>query len=398
MANANNYVDVASTTNAHDTRIKPEVFEDLLWGGPDDQSVAALFDKILGAKSNSQRKVMNQKFTSFHEWPHQVQIEVTADVAAGSSKTISVDDANYVRKNMRIHCVSAGRTFLVSADPTSSTSISTASLPVALSAGDKLLIGWKTVPESWQRPKPLSRNTESHEDYCSTIQTSFACSWHNKHTGRYGEDEYARIDRSMMYEFKQEMNRLLLLSEPVDGTSTGRFEMAGLRYMGKTYNKYVMPGVVTQRSLFNVMYTMRKYGKAKNLVFLMGQRLLNEFALANRNTNVITTNTNMTDGTYGAVAPEIVTPIQGVNAQIMTDEIFDTPGMDREILVFNLDLIDPVQFGDILLQKPSAQNPQGVADVGTGDMMSMITRSIGLRYRLPQSAVALVENVDRIIP
>lgn len=398
MANSNNYVEVASTTNAHDTRIEPEVFQDLMWAGPDDPSVAALFDTLMGAQGTARTRVKNQKFLSFHEWPNQVEITVTADATAGSNVTISVDDSTYVRNNSRIWATENEELFTVNQNPSTSTTIRAATLSNNLSAGDTLIVGWEAVGESWSRPVPQSRNTDHHYDYVSTLQEAVACSWHNKNTGRYGEDEYARIDRRMTYEFKQKKNRALIFSEPVDGTSTGTYEMAGLYYMGKTYNRYVMPSVATRRALFNVEYTMRKYGHAKNLVWLMGQRLSNEFALANSNNSVITQNQNMTDGTYGAVAPKIVTPTPGVTSRILIDETFDNRGMDDKIILFNLDLIDPVQFGDTLLQKPSSANPQGVADVGTGDMMSMITQTCGIRYRLPHAAVALIDNVNRVTP
>lgn len=365
---------------------------------PDEGKVLSVFNAMSFAGAG--RKVGSLFFKTFHEYPMRVEFQATAAMSGGGS-SITVASSTMFRKYDIIFNPATRARYTVTANPSSSTAIPVAMLDgsttVAISASQTLIRVGTLVPESWPRPNPKTKAAGSHTSYISTIQESVAWSWHKEQQDLYGgKNEAVRVETRGMYNWKRAINQQLILGEPLDGASTGRYSGAGLLYYGERNNNYTVAENLTQRHLNQAIYIIKKQTGVSRVVMLTGQQIMSEFAYWGYNEGLLQRDT-AAPNVWGTGPVTRLNNHHKMNIDPVTDWVFDIKGMDDIVMLWAPELTPPVEYGQALIQFPTKQNPQGVADSGTGDKQGVMTRALSFDNKFPAGSVVVINNVKRIV-
>lgn len=396
------YMPVSLTTTGDTTRIKPVRSEDIFRVRPDTPFLLSVYN-LQRLSAGKKTSIGHQTFTTQAYWPREDSIRITADAAAAAvALSANTKHVSIMRENLELLNPLNNEVIRVSADPAAgATSFSVDALDNAIEAGVELTVIAKFVGESWARPLPLSRGTDTFTDNISTIQESYAISWHMSNTEMYGEGEEKRIKDDFMQEWEFAQNRTLLFSEAADGSSTGKWKGTGIQQLGFQYNHVPVNGKFTFRDYMRIDRMFRKLcGRNTRLVCLTGERLMGEAALwpINAQTSSMRNNLdwNDTPDMGKTKVPGFVAPWGGGVTKMIPDYVFDNYGLDDRLIFVNMSVLEVREFGSQLMQVPTSQLPQGVADIGTGDMQGMVTRAIGNYSRCKPLTAVVVTGVDRL--
>lgn len=387
------YLVISKTTTGDTGRIVPERDDKIFQVEPDEASALAIFNRMI--RGNNMRRVGHQKFTTQHEYPHRREITVTTAASAGDT-SIVVDNIDFIRRDMAFYHPATEQQIIVDADP-SSTTVSVLALAQAISAGDRIIRIARVGVESWSSLKALSRAPGSHTDFITTWQSKWGVSWHYTQTNTYGPNEEARINRQGMREFNRDINAGLILNEPRDGSSDGRYIGSGLLYYGNRFNRFTVGEWLTLKTLFQGLGYMRKLtGVQNNIVAHSSCRLVSEFALWGHREGIVRRDANAKENTYGVGPVTIVNPYGVGSIPVFPDYVFDENGLDDIFMIVVYPVIQPAVFGEILHIKPSAAVPEGSAGRDTGDIAATMTRCLGIWNSYPEGSVLAFHNVKSV--
>lgn len=395
------YMPVSLTTTGDTARIKPVRDEDI-YRVRDNKSFLLAAYNLQRVNNKKGTSIGHQTFTTQAYWPFKDSIVVTADASGGATSiSAAAGDVNILRDDYELLNPLNNEVIRITADPSAgATSFSVSAITNAIEAGTELTIIAKIVGESWQRPTPISRGTDSFSDNITTFQHSTAISWHMANTEMYGEKEEPRIKTDFMDEFEMSINRGLLFNEPADGSSSGRWKGSGLQYLGFLYNHIPVNGRFSFRDYMRIDRHFRKLcGQNCRLVAITSQRLMGEAALWPINRNIPNVANNMNWGQTPDLGmtktPDFVAPWGGPATKMIPDYVFDNAGLDDRIIFVNMSVLEVREFGEMLLQGPSSALPQGVADIGSGDKQWMVTRALGNYSKCRPLTACVVTGIDR---
>lgn len=395
----NEYLDVASLDQGATTRVQPHHKENIFRVRPDAMPALSMFNAL--TLSGNVRDFDNQEVTCWHEWPFEFSIKSTATYTAGAT-TITVDKADMIREGQVIMNTRTRERMRVTADPTSTTSITVKRATGVTSAaagrvGDKHILMAASAPENWDRQTPVSREPESHTEYIGTWIRSTAASIHKLNTQHYGGvEEVVRVRRQFMDEFDRELNRTVLFSEPYKDTATAtktQYHPSGLFYYGLNFNRFSINGGLTMQSLFAAEYLIRKLTGENAMIGAIGsQRIVEQMSMWAHQQGIVRVNND--NPTYGVGSVDIKTPTPGgAPFKIAVDYTLDEDGVNDKLLLVNWKTVQPMQQFSQILQQPNANRPQGVADIGTGTAQWQIVRSLGIYNDLPAGSVVCLDGI-----
>ena len=391
---ANDYLVISSTTN--DTVTAKPIVDTKLQKIRQQYGVAMIYDR-LGKRGMSYG---GRKIQTFEEWESWEGIQTTAATPVGGT-TLTVKGAYIARKMSRFYNPATGETIYVTVQPTSptATSITISATTYGVAALQTLVHTGPGANENYDRMTPLGRSTDSHYDYISTRMESVAYTRDQEFREQYTDRIALRLEDQGVERMTRYINNALLFSTPVDGSlgSTGVYETKGLHYMGAQFNNVVVNGRLSQVAFNHYLRGQLLYrpdGSTPAMVAIMSPTLAD--SMSNwLNDPAISRNPTGTMTPWGLDMPRIRSNVPGANSvAILAENTMEMdPELQKSIILVNFGQVRPCSFGPDLVERPTAQIPEGVADRGTGARMLQWYRTFGLKYAGQTSAVQLFRGV-----
>ncbi len=272
-------------------RLKPSVRDELVKLNFKQHRFLAMFETLEKAQKESPQAM---KYDQIEQWALVDEIEVTGAVD-NSSGTIPVGNTEVVIDGMMLANVRTGEQVLTTENPDDSTGqlanvtrgASTDGTPgTAMVAGDVLKVLAPTVRDRQPWHDPVTRQVDSFTQFMQTISRVMEISYHSgeRLQQTYNpETEEARLNLINADAFKQDIENVLMFSEPFEGTQTTPatasegtlWATGGALYWAKLYGRFVVNGGLELADLGKAMRLQNHIADDKTAwdFFVSGERM-----------------------------------------------------------------------------------------------------------------------------
>lgn len=390
---------VSSTLNGDPARFIPQVTRGLR----EQSGMYRLFQAMEKlAAAGKAKTVRGQILRAFESHPFITNPIVTIAASVGDT-VLNLTDTRFLVRDIMITDPLSNKQIRVTADPNPIDGgvVSVTALEAAIPVGTNVISSVQVLPEGYQRMTPRSRSLEHFDEAVGVVGTSISQTLHSIHYEQYTGDEEDRLQRQKLNEFARAINNYLYTSQFSDGTVTGNgsgiTHPRGLIQRAMETNRHVIDGELHIEDIQDILYPIwvnRESEEPPSITIMCSQGLINATALA----PLIQPGfqTKQGDSTIGVSMPKL-TNAMGIPMSFAPDVFFDqSPEYKNLVLLVDFSQLYPINFGLNFEEGPTQQNPQGVADRGSGVRQWQVIKSVGMGARTQYYAALALPGVTRI--